>query len=294
MLNFYQFELFPKIRLNSRTMQKIRDISNVLSNTSNGVLVAQGHMINNLLNQLNIDYDLNRGFPTEEISKLFYKVDATFHSFFIRPATPETGNEFEYQTVASDLERVLKGITDITGGKNITSNDLVSSLDTISQVEDVYYLLTYAPQDPLKAGKLKINVQNKKYQVLYDDNFRVDYINEYLQKLAEKIKTPDVKIENFSFDRKILVFTIKDYLMRLKEEKDKTPVGILKVRIRLKDSRDNSLFDQEKLLTAQKNEMKISLPVFKDIKPGEYDFLIDTQDWFTGKEANLSEKVTVK
>ena len=293
-LNFYQFEFFPKIRFSSDIMLGVREVSSLLTNTNNQVLVAQGHMINNLLNQLQSDYDLNKGFPNEEISKLFYKVDATFHSFFIRALNPSHMEDFEYQALSSDLENVLKGITDITGGKNITSNDLVNSLDIVSDVEDVYYLLTYAPKDPQKAGKLKVTVNNRKYKVLYDNNFRADYINDYFKSLEEKVKIPEIKIGDFSFQRNILEFAVTDYLMKKTKEQDKEPVGMLKIRIRLLNRDSSALFDQEKVLTAQKNEMKISLGAFKNIKKGEYDFLIDAVDMFTGKEDNFHQKVTVR
>jgi hypothetical protein len=289
-LNFYQFEFFPKIRISSQAMQKIQEISNTLSNTNDGTLISYGHLINNLIHQMMNDYDLEKGFPNEEISKLFYKVDATFHSFFIRALNPTVSEDFEYQVLASDLERVLKSITDITGGKNITSNDLVQSLETVSEVEDVHYILTYIPHDPNKAGKLKIKVNNKKYDVLYDDNFRVDYIEAYLKQLEEKIKTPNVKIEKFSFDKKILAFKVTDYLV--KPVKERT-MGQMKVRIRLVE-KDIPLFDQEKTLTADKDEMRISLNTFQQIKKGEYDFFIYIEDQFTGKETNFHQRITVK
>jgi hypothetical protein len=117
-LNFYQFEFFPKLRFGSEIMLGIRNVSSILTNADDGVLVSQGHMINKLLNQLQNDYDLNKGFPNEEISKLFYKVDATFHSFFLRAQNPAVLEDFDYRTLSSDLENVLKGITDLTGGKN--------------------------------------------------------------------------------------------------------------------------------------------------------------------------------
>jgi hypothetical protein len=290
-LNFHQFEFFPQIRVTSRVMSNIRSLANLLSNTSDAGLVARGRQIDKLLTQLINDYDLERGFPTEEITKLFSKVDTTFHSFFIRASKPTTLEDFEYRVVASDLENVLKGITDLTGGKNITSNKLVASLEIISEVEDVYYILTYAPRDPNVTGKLKIKVKNKKYKTFYDDNFRADYINEYLQKLEEKIKTPEIKIEKFSFDRKILAFTVTDYLL---QEKNENTLGQMKIRIRLKNKKGQSLFDQEKILTAQKTELKVSLGAFKTIKKGEYDFLIDAKDLFTGKEAYFHQKIAVK
>jgi hypothetical protein len=291
-LNFYQFEFFPQIRVSSQIMFKLRSLSSTLTNTNDASLVAQGRVIDRLLSQMNNDYDLERGFPNEEITKLFSKVDTTFHSFFIKASDPTILQDLEYRTVASDLENVLRGITDLTGGKNITSNKLMESLEVISEIEDVYYILTYVPQDPNVTGKLNIKVKNKKYQVFYDDNFRADYINEYLQKLEEKIKTPDIKIEDFSFRGKILAFTVKNYLM--KKEGDNN-IGRMKVRIKLTNSDNNTvLFDQAKVFTAQKTEMKISLDAFKTIPGGEYDFLIDAVDMFTGKEDNFHEKVMVR
>jgi hypothetical protein len=194
-------------------------------------------------------------------------------------------SDLEYKEVASDIEMTLKKITDITGGQNITSNNLVESINTVSNAEDCYYVLTYAPQDPDHAGKLKIKVSNKKYKVFYDDNFRVDYITEYIQKLEEKIKTPAIKIKNFSFREKILAFTINDFMMK---REGTGSVGRMKVRVRLTNS-DNilTLYDRENLLTAYQEQMKISLPIAKEMEAGEYYFIIDAIDLLTGREANI-------
>jgi hypothetical protein len=291
--NFYQFELFPKIRFSSETMARIRDIASSLIQSPEAGEHSTGKLINTLMNQLLVDLHVNKGFPTEEISKLFYKVDATFHSFFIKSINRADINELEYEEVASEVEDLLKEITRTTGGENITSNNLVKSIETVSQLEDVYYILTYAPSDPKKAGKLKIKVKNNDYKVLYDDNFRADYINDYLQKLEKQIQTPDIKIDGFSFKGKVLAFTVRDYLMReIKGESH--PVGKMKVRIRLINKDNNSLFDQQKILTAQKTEFKISLGAFKKIKKGKYNFLIDAVDLLTGKEADLQQQVLVE
>ena len=293
-LNFYQLELFPNIRIASSTMDIIRDLAERLIDSREAGDNAMGKMILTLLNQIMVDLNVSKDFPTEEISKLFYKVDATFHSFFIR-GTRKTGlDDVETQEVVSDVEKTLKEITDITGGRSITSNDLVSSIDAITGIEDAYYILTYVPQDPEKAGKIKIKVDNKKYDVLYDDNFRVDYIGEYLKKLEAEIKTPDVKIDKVSFKEKLLAFTVKGYLMKEINNKPGA-VGQIKIRIRLVNSADNSsLFDQARVLTAQKNELSISLPAFKSLQKGEYNFIIDAVDMLTGKEITSNYNVNVK
>lgn len=291
-LSFYQFDLFPKIRLTSEVMDRLRILASILIESDEGGANALGKRLNTILNQLLVELNVNKNFPIEEVSKLFYKVDATFHSFFIKSLKLSGTDDLEYQEVASDIERTLKEITDITGGQNITSNNLVKSIDTVSELEDVYYILTYAPLNPKKAGKLKIKVKNRKYEVLYDDNFRSDYINDYFKKLAAKFQTPDIKIDDFSFRGKILAFTVKNYLM--KKEGDNN-IGRMKVRIKLTGSDNNVvLFDQAKVLTAQKAEMKISLGNFKTIPGGEYEFIIDALDMFTGKEDNFLEKVRVR
>ena len=133
-------------------------------------------------------------------------------------------------------------------------------------------------------------MKNKKYKVLYDDNFRADYINDYMKKLEESIQVPTLKIKDFSFKRKILSFIVVDFLMK---EIEKKKIGRMKVRIKLIDTNNNSLFDQAKLLTALQKEMKISL-AFKKIKKGEYNFSIDAVDMLTGKEANFHKNIMVK
>jgi len=292
-LNFYQFDMFPNIRMNSTTMQIISDMATELFNSSEAGAHSMGKLIFSLLNQIMLELNVNRGFPIDAVSKLFYKVDATFHSFFIKSMRKVDYNELEYQEIASDIERTLKEITDITGGESITSNNLVQSIETVSKMEDSYYILTYVPQNPEQVGKLKITVNNKKYKVLYDDNFRADYIDGYLEKLEKQITIPEIKIEDFSFSKNILAFTVKDYLMKVLKG-DTDSIGRMVVRIRVTDNENHSLFDQEKCLTARKDHLKISLNAFRRIGRGEYHFLIDATDLLTGKEATSYHNITIK
>lgn len=291
-LSFYQFELFPRIRMGSDTMNKLRDISGVMVNSNNPAHNAMGRLMDSILNQLLLDININQNFNTEEITRLFYKVDATFHSFFIRSSNIAFSDDLEYRELSSDIEAVLKGITDVTGGQNITENNLEKALDQVRDIEDVYYLLTYVPRDPKKAGKLKIKCKrNSKYTILYDAQFRADYITEYFAKLEKKIQTPDVAVVDFSFKDKVLAFTVRDYLVTKVDNKN---IGRIKIRIRVVNANNQSFFDQQKVFDADKKEMKISIGAFKNLPKGEYNFLIDAVDMFTGKEANFHESVPVK
>lgn len=72
-------------------------------------------------------------------------------------------------------------------------------------------------------------------------------------------------------------------------------VGRMKVRICLTGKAGKKkVFDQSKVLTAQKAEMKISLGAFKKIQKGEYSFLIEVSDMFTGKADNIHSEIEVK
>ena len=81
-LNFYQFEMFPRIRISSRTMNKLRDFTQLLRQSDDGGKEAQAKVIDQLLQRVALEIDITKTVPNDEISKLFYKVDATFHSFF--------------------------------------------------------------------------------------------------------------------------------------------------------------------------------------------------------------------
>jgi hypothetical protein len=290
-LNFYQFEFFPRIRPGSQTMNRMQDLAVELTNTNNATMIAQGRKMNNLLNEINSDRALNKRFPNEEITKLFYKVDATFHSFFINSSNTAYMEDISYKEISSDVEQVLKGITDATGGRNIRSTDLVASLDTVAKVDDTYYVLTYVPESKKSKGKLKIKVKNKRYKVLYDDNFRADYIDTYFSQLEQKIETPDVKIKSFTFKEKLLAFCINSYLMRVVEGKK---IGRMNIRIRVTDKENKPLYDKSKILTANKNEINISLPTFKTIIKGEYNFLLDVVDMITGKKDSAHQNVIIE
>ncbi|MCP5051878.1 MAG: hypothetical protein GY940_32220 [bacterium] len=292
-LNFYQLDLFPKIRLGSETMDRLRELASQLIQNPTPSLYSMGKVINGLLNRLAVDLIVNKGVPTREISKLFHKVDATFHSFFIRSLKHTELTDFEYNEVASGIEATLKEITKVTGGRNITSNNLVKSLETVSNIEDSYYMLSYVPRDPKKTGKVKVKLKNRKYKVHYDDNIRADYIAGYLDRLEKTLQIPEIKITEFSFKQKILVFTVGDFLMKtVKQENDKS--GRLQVRIQVMDKNNKPLFDQNKLVVARKGEITISLGTFKRIKEGEYNFIISAADLLTRKIADWHQNIVVK
>jgi len=292
-LNFYQFEIFPRIRIQSELFNKMRTIAANMSLSTNPSTMALGRRFEQTLQEIYINLNMTRGFPLDEITKLFYKVDATFHSFFIRTQNPSFLQDYSYQTISTELEQLLGSITEVTGGRSIVSNNLAESLDTVIEMEDVYYILTFKPKNPDKAESIKIRIPSRKgLTLLYDDNFRADYINEYFQRM-EKLR-PQVKLEGFSFANKILSFKVGNFIMQQADKKNPQQVGRLAIRIRLLDQTGKSLFDETKGVNANKAELSLSIPAFKNLPDGDYSFLIDVLDQFSGLAAKLYETIRVK
>jgi hypothetical protein len=86
----------------------------------------------------------------------------------------------------------------------IITHNLESAITTIGEKTDIYYILTYVPHNPSKAGKIKIEVKNKKYKLFYDDNIRADYIEAYLKEKESKITT--IGIKDAGFEKSNLFF----------------------------------------------------------------------------------------
>lgn len=271
-INFFQMPMFPRLKSTGEARRRVISFTDVWTMDT-----MEGKAIRKLFDTLEQEMNVAANFPVEDISKLFYKVNATFHSVLINTSMADFSEKYEYQRVSTDIENSLREITKDTGGSLIASNDLLKALETIEEKESVYYLLTYAPLDPNKVGKIKIKVKNKNYRVVYDDNMRADYINEHLEKIASQ--TPTIQLQNLVFEGKKLSFIITDFLMK---EGARGRSGSVNLRIRIKNTNKKVLYDKNKTLQTQKNIITISIP-FDWLGKGKYDIIADVKDLMTGK-----------
>ncbi len=277
-INFYQVELFPKMKLTGDLRQQIELITNqMLSTDGEGVQYAR--MILTLLREIELELNVARDFDADEITKFFYKTDATCHSIFswIRK---ETGSpDLEFGTISTDIENSLREITSKTGGALISSNDLKSALDSIAQKEDTFYMLTFAPTDHRKTGKIKVVVKNKKYQVIYDNNIRADYIREYLIKKEATI--PAISINSISFKNRQLSLSISNYIL---QPNGSEKSGRVMIRVWIMDELNKNVYDKSKYFAPLLQSMTISIN-FNWLKLGKYSIFVDTTDIATGKNS---------
>ena len=255
-LNFYQIEMFPKLKITGRMRQQIDQmISQLMVARSEDTVYSQ--MISRLLDQIDTELNVANDFPVDEITKLMYKVDTTFHSIFMGVEKESLNQDFQFKRISTDIENCLREVTKKTGGALIASGNLGSALHSIETKEDMFYVLTYVPKDLKKIEKIKIVVRNPKYEVVYDDNFRADYINEYLAR--RKAEIPPLNITGLSFNENRLSMSIEDFQM---SNLSKKRVGELNVRVRMIDGNNQIVFDQKRLIEATKDIIQISILIF--------------------------------
>ena len=276
-LNFYQFELFPDILLSSRSMRQIRTYIGEWQAKSNWAeLVNFARIVTRQLTQIQMEMNVGKDFPAEEVAKIFHNVDATFHTIFMRTTISTLKEDIEYRQISTDLENSLREITKRTGGELILSNKLDIALDTISEKEDIYYILTYAPDNPDKVGKIKVKTKNKKHKLVYSPNLRFGYLGHYLADKETKANPP--KINTFTFNKGKLALSVSNFYWDQKKK------GSLSIRIRIKNADGEMIFNQKKNVTPINDKIKINLD-FSNMNKGKYDFVVDVQDLYTKQTA---------
>ena len=264
-ITFYQFEKFPTIKISGRLR---REIGSAVDSIDRMVEMVDE-------------------FPSKEIAKIFYKVNATFHTLFFSTYEDINSRDMELKTISTDLENSFREITKRTGGELVISNELDISLKKIVEKEDVFYMLTYSPDGSGKPGKIKVKTDNPNYKVFYDDNIRADYIADYLKKRESEI--PLIKFERIGFTGKKLSLKIRDMMQR---KIDGKLCGRVKIHIIIKDSKGNNLFDKSNILKTINKEININIG-FGWMKSGKYDFVIDVFDLYSGRSAFEYKSVEV-
>ncbi|MEN8155147.1 MAG: hypothetical protein ABFR75_14105 [Acidobacteriota bacterium] len=276
-INFYQIELFPKIKTSGELIRTIKGIISGLQVSNRGEDLYYSRRLSQLLRKINISLNVSHDFPSDEITKLFYKVNTIFHSIFIPTTKAILSEDLEYKRVSSNIENTMRDLTGKTGGTIITSGNLSKSLNKLSEKDDILYTLTYSPTDNKNVGKIKVTTSNSSYDVMYDNNMRDKYIKRYFKK--KEALLPAVKITDAGFKNGSLVVTISDYFLRLENGKK---LAKLKIRIQISDRDQKSVFDQGKIIVAEKKKFTINLNL-KNIIPGKYSIVVDVLDLLTNK-----------
>ncbi len=286
-ISFFQIEMFPEIVFSGEMSRIIRALVSNWQASEDIEEITFARIISRQLSEVQKAMNVTDGFPTEQVTKIFTKVGATFHSVFIPSTLPTFSRDMRYKQISSDLENNLRSLTKKTGGELISSKDLEKAMDKIVKKQDIFYVLAYSPAEGEKLENVKIKVNNKKYKLSYDDNTRLAFSNAKASP-DKKFKAPDVVISGLKFKKKKLSFSMAGYVMKKGEG-----AGAVNVRIRVNDDGGKSLFDKSKTLKTTKDKANLTLN-FQWMKPGKYEVLVEVKDLYTGKMGTDIIKVKVK
>ena len=221
-----------------------------------------------------------------EVVQVLYQAGVTFHSVFLPPAL-ETGPGAAGKSapvkasIENGMKNRFKEMTRLTGGSfaDLETGQGEAALNTILTKEDVYYTLTYSPQNPAHAD-IKIEVANKGYHVFSSHVTGSENLKR--PPAQEKVPAFPVSIEHMAFKDKKLSLILGGFAFDHLQQEESQGVGKLSVRVRISDSQERVVFDKEKALLAQQEKVSLALD-FKWLKRGKYDFVIDVRDLLTGK-----------
>jgi hypothetical protein len=272
-IHFFQVPVIPELSRTNRNM--LRNLINELADSDWKDETYYSELFTKMLGNIDNMFNGVPDFPVQEMTGLFYKVDATFNAIGIRNSGETSSKDKKSQRLSTDIWDGLAQIAQRTGGicigpGNIDTNpdniDFIPALNTIESREDIYYILSYTPETPRNVGKINIEAADKRYEVFFNHN--------------EPTKIPSVQLKDVVFKNKRLSMVVTDFL---RKESGTESTGKIIVRIFVRNRVDNKvLFNQSKAMLPGKDEVRISL-LFKWLKKGSYEIGVEVTDLLTGK-----------
>lgn len=256
---FHQVSRLPRLSKRNRMMIKkmIDDLANSESSNPDDEYDYE-KKISRLLGSIDEALSVTAVFPTEEISILFDKINASFSSIRIDNGTEleeDMVKDTRFQPTSERIEKELTQIASRTGGS-------VIDLRPAAKADQVHHRI----HSGLKKSSNPIHR-------LHDDaNVRTGNNDEYIEKKSGEIKK--VRLKNVTIKQKTLSFEIVNFVM--KESKGQR-AGKLHVHIRIEDKNNKIIFDENKTLVSKKDTVNIALGL-KIRKKEKYDITIAIRD----------------
>ncbi len=218
----------------------------------------------------------------KDIQQAFIDANATFHLLLSSPkATGQMESaHLRMDNVHSDWHLAFRGISETTGGAVINSRKLEESLGNVVEKEDIYYRLTYAPQEisddeQTHRRKLEVKTADNQLKLLYNRRVILEKANE-------------IAIKNFYFSHPSLGFTLNNYQQLF----DGSHLyGAIEIKVTAVDARGEMLTFRKDIEPNEKEiaaSMKLNFP-----HGGQYSLIVEAFDKQTGKTALFSKKINV-
>jgi hypothetical protein len=204
----------------------------------------------------------------------FIQANTQFHLLFLdsrqAPAAMEASSRFNIINpfpVFSNWEETFRQIATATGGEIMDGNRMKEALAEVAAREDIYYVLTYAP-DEGKRRERKVNISVKREGVKVIHGRRLEMEN-----------LPEIRLAAIeSVPGKVRLGLENIYMIGQGERRS----GLVKVSLSaaLEDEKPQILVKDLEVATTGSVEVPI-----KDLEPGRYQLVVQVVDCLTGLEA---------
>ncbi len=287
-LNFYQYGVFPKLKSSGLLGRFIQRQTASMESGLGDQAQEIGRMFQDLL--LDVETELFAGGerPQTDLGKLFLDSQATFHTVLMNPVDRRNLADFEYVPIGLKSENLLRDITDLTGGKTVRTNLAEEFFRQIAGSEDIYYVLTYAPDEtlPKNRQKIRIEVNREGCRLIYDDQQREQYFREMVDR--QKRESPQIRFENLEFKEKVLSFSLWEFV---RDESKKG--GRVEVRIQVADEKGKVVMDRKHEFQPGTDGEAIQIRIV-ELKKGNYDLLVEATDILSGSKDLAIRNIIVK
>jgi hypothetical protein len=244
-------------------------------------------------------FEINLGKPershVETISKIFLNTGATFHMLLMNSHMPDFHEDYQYTAVPIDSEHISREITRMTGGEIIRSNDIGKFVKKVSTREDVYYMITYAPDPKESKGKLEVRLPDKKYQAVYDNRQRPRYLKRAVEAMEAEI--PQIRFTSVESKEGLLHLQIGCVRLEAGKEGGKTGTLILSIKVLNDEAREVAGTKKSFTCRAATIPLRLLMP---GLKKGRYQFVMEVNDVMSGKndvelkDIDISEDIVLE
>jgi len=277
-LNFFQVGLFPRFKMHGQ-IQAALDLYTENAREDQPPDIRMKALIMELLPKLE---DVDK-WMVDNISRLFVDSGATIHTLLKKPKNTNFLDHYEYQPISTDSESILREIARLTGGSLVYDKSAAEFVAAISAKEDIYYMLTYAPENNEdKDSSLRLTINSaKNYRLVYDNKKKPQLFKKILDKIKEY--NPQVKIGTIT----LVNDTLSVKVTRIKTvplgNRDDARIGRIEAKVMIVDSDSKVIWETRKFYKCKESESVFQTGI-PPLKKGNYNVLVEVKDllsWYS-------------
>jgi hypothetical protein len=230
----------------------------------------------------------------DNISKLFINTGATFHTLLLLPVSKKMMRHYEYKSIPTTSENILRKIARHTGGIVEQTLDTAKFLDKISKREDIYYMISYVPErnepkNSIVTVKI-VNPPDNRCRLVYDNKRKPRHFRNVLEKL--KKNNPEIKIRQISLNGHLLSVRVANINIGYAAEPEKSEPGMITAAVTIMDKNSKIAWETQKIYKSKKSESIFQTKI-PHLEKGNYTVIVEVKDLASRKTVTLNKNVKI-